>query len=189
LGGIHPKSDITVSDLVEVADFVDFLNGEARYMLFDKFSTKEDFFHDYVKMNFLNERTRDYFSRGKELLPNDFKIDGARDLQGCELLEPDNLISDFADWINNVRDIYISEDAMLQMADLALNDLYKAITSEMIDFFGVEGRLMNMKKWNIVSASNYCCRNNHQNRIQSTTKGGNTYACCEKCRSWIGIGN
>jgi hypothetical protein len=28
---------------------------------------------------------------------------------------------------------------MLQMADLALNDLYKAITSEMIDFFGVEG--------------------------------------------------
>jgi hypothetical protein len=139
LGGIYPKSDITVSDLVEVADFVDFLSGEARYMLFDKFSTKEDFFHDYVKMNFLNERTRDYFSRGKELLPNDFKIDGARDLQGCELLEPDNLISDFADWINNVRDIYISEDAMLQMADLALNDLYKAITSEMIDFFGVEG--------------------------------------------------
>jgi hypothetical protein len=138
LGGIYPKSDITVSDLVEVADFVDFLNGEARYMLFDKFSTKEDFFHDYIKCKFLNERTRDCFSHGKEILPNGFKIDGSQDLQGCEFLEPDKLISDFADWINNVRDIYISEETMLLMADLALNDLYEAITSEMIDFFGVE---------------------------------------------------
>jgi hypothetical protein len=48
---------------------------------------------------------------------------------------------------------------------------------------------MNMKKWNIVNASNYCHENNHPNKTQSTTKGGNTYSCCEKCRSWVGIGN
>lgn len=134
---LENKLNDILSEL-EIADFVDFLNGESRYMLFDKFNTKEDFFHDYIKMNFLNERTRDCFSHGKEMLPNDFKIDGTQDLQDCAFLEPDQLISDFADWINNVRDIYISYDSILLMADLALNDLYEAITSEMIDFFGVE---------------------------------------------------